>query len=86
MPAHPSAIPPVQYGVPASQPAPPAQYGIPAPRPAAPAYPPAVPPAQYGAPSDDSWREPGLYGRPASAWEIMTSPAGKAIDKKEGLQ
>ena len=61
-------------------------------------YPPAAPPAQYGAPapqsyppapttpSDDSWREPGLYGRPASAWEIMTSPAGKAIDKKEGLQ
>ena len=38
------------------------------------------------APSDDSWREPGLYGRPASAWEIMTSLAGKAIDKKEGLQ
>jgi len=37
-------------------------------------------------PSDDSWREPGLYGRHASAWEIMTSPAGKAIDKKEGLQ
>ena len=36
-------------------------------RPAAPAYPPAVPPAQYGAPSDDSWREPGSYGRPASA-------------------
>ena len=51
-----------------------------------PVYPPAAPPAQYGAPSDDSWREPGLYGRPASAWEIMTSPAGKAIDKKEGLQ
>ena len=61
-------------------------------------YPPAAPPAKYGAPapqssppapttpSDDSWREPGLYGRPASAWEIMTSPAGKAIDKKEGLQ
>ena len=67
VPAHPSAIPPVQYGVPASQPAPPAQYGIPAPQPAAPAYPPAVPPAQYGAPSDDSWREPGSYGRPASA-------------------
>ena len=71
-PAHPPAVPPV--------------------------YPPAAPPAQYGvlapqsylpaalAPSDDSWREPGLYGRPASAWEIMTSPAGKAIDKKEGLQ
>ena len=36
-------------------------------RPAAPAYPPAVPPAQYGAPSDDSWREPGSYGRSASA-------------------
>ena len=67
VPVHPSAIPPVQYGVPASQPAPPAQYGIPAPQPAAPAYPPAVPPAQYGAPSDDSWREPGSYGRPASA-------------------
>ena len=67
VPAHPSAIPPVQYGVPASQPAPPAQYGIPAPRPAAPAYPPAVPPAQYGAPSDDSRREPGSYGRSASA-------------------
>ena len=61
-----------------SQPAaPPAQYGAPAPQ----SYPPAAP-----APSDDSWREPGLYGRPASAWEIMTSPAGKAIDKKEGLQ
>ena len=57
--------------------APPAQYGAPAPQ----SYPPAAP-----APSDDSWREPGLYGRPASAWEIMTSPAGKAIDKKEGLQ
>ena len=53
-----------------------------------PVYPPAAPLAQYGvlapqsylpaalAPSDDSWREPGLYGRPASAWEIMTSPAG----------
>ena len=61
-----------------SQPAaPPAQYGVLAPQ----SYPPAAP-----APSDDSWREPGLYGRPASAWEIMTSPAGKAIDKKEGLQ
>ena len=57
--------------------APPAQYGAPAPQ----FYPPAA-----SAPSDDSWREPGLYGRPASAWEIMTSPAGKAIDKKEGLQ
>ena len=44
--AHPPAIPPVQYGVPASPPA---------------------PPAQYGAPSDDSRREPGSYGRPASA-------------------
>ena len=61
-----------------SQPAaPPAQYGVLAPQ----SYPSAAP-----APSDDSWREPGLYGRPASAWEIMTSPAGKAIDKKEGLQ
>ena len=67
VPAHPSAIPPVQYGVPASQPAPPAQYGMPVSQPAAPAYPPAVPPAQYGAPSDDSRREPGSYGRPASA-------------------
>ena len=64
---HPSAIPPVQYGVPASQPAPPAQYGMSVSQPAAPAYPPAVPPAQYGAPSDDSRREPGSYGRPASA-------------------
>ena len=59
---------------------------------AAPAHPPAGAPAPQfyppaaSAPSDDSWREPGLYGRPASAWEIMTSPAGKAIDKKEGLQ
>ena len=55
----------------------------------APAHPSAVPPVYPPAPtapSDDSWREPGLYGRPASAWEIMTSPAGKAIDKKEGLQ
>ena len=61
-----------------SQPAaPPAQYGVLAPQ----SYPPAP-----TSPSDDSWREPGLYGRPASAWEIMTSPAGKAIDKKEGLQ
>ena len=72
-----------------SQPAaPPAQYGAsihpsvrtPSPYAAQP-YPPAP-----TTPSDDSWREPGLYGRPASAWEIMTSPAGKAIDKKEGLQ
>ena len=71
-PAHPSA------GTATYPPAaPPAQYGAPAPQP----YPPAP-----TAPSDDSWREPGLYGRPASAWEIMTSPAGKAIDKKEGLQ
>ncbi|ALC99803.1 hypothetical protein AM609_10570 [Actinomyces sp. oral taxon 414] len=71
------------------------QYGIPAPQPAAPNRPPARTPSPYAAqpypsaptaPSDDSWREPGLYGRPASAWEIMTSPAGKAIDKKEGLQ
>ncbi len=126
-PAHPSASPPTQYGIPApqpevpaypsvrtpspyaAQPYPPAPMapldrrpgGVPAPaHPSAvpPVYPPAAPPAQYGmlapqsylpaapAPSDDSWREPGLYGRPASAWEIMTSPAGKAIDKKEGLQ
>ena len=71
-PAHPSA------GTATYPPAaPPAQYGAPAPQ----SYPPAAP-----TPSDDSWREPGLYGRPASAWEIMTSPAGKAIDKKEGLQ
>ena len=71
-PAHPSA------GTATYPPAaPPAQYGAPAPQ----SYPPAP-----TAPSDDSWREPGLYGRPASAWEIMTSPAGKAIDKKEGLQ
>jgi len=71
-PAHPSAVPPVYPPA-----APPAQYGMLAPQ----SYLPAAP-----APSDDSWREPGLYGRPASAWEIMTSPAGKAIDKKEGLQ
>ena len=71
--AHPPAIPPVQYGVPASQPAPPAQYGMPVSQPTAPAYPPAVPPAQYGAPSDDSWREPGSYGRPAS-----TPPSGRS--------
>ena len=71
--AHPPAIPPVQYGVPASQPALPAQYGMPVSQPAAPAYPPAVPPAQYGAPSDDSRREPGSYGRPASA-----SPPGRS--------
>ena len=71
-PAHPSA------GTATYPPAaPPAQYGAPAPQ----SYPPAAPTS-----SDDSWREPGLYGRPASAWEIMTSPAGKAIDKKEGLQ
>ena len=51
-----------------SQPAaPPAQYAAPAPQPTAPAYPPAVPLAQYGAPSDGSRREPGSYGRPASA-------------------
>ena len=73
VPAHPSAIPPVQYGVPASQPAPPAQYGMPVSQPTAPAYPPAVPPAQYGAPSDDSRREPGSYGRPAS-----TPPPGRS--------
>ena len=79
-PAYPPAAPPAQYGIPPSQPAPPAQYGIPPSQPAplaqygmpvsqptAPAYPPAVPPAQYGAPSDDSRREPGSYGRPASA-------------------
>ena len=71
--AHPPAIPPVQYGVPASQPALPAQYGMPVSQPAAPAYPPAVPPAQYGAPSDDSRREPGSYGRPAS-----TPPPGRS--------
>ena len=71
-PAHPPAGAPTRTSA-----APPAQYGAPAPQ----SYPPAAP-----APSDDSWREPGLYGRPASAWEIMTSPAGKAIDKKEGLQ
>ena len=70
---HPPAIPPVQYGVPASQPAPPAQYGMPVSQPTAPAYPPAVPPAQYGAPSDDSRREPGSYGRPAS-----TPPPGRS--------
>ena len=73
VPAHPSAIPPIQYGVPASQPAPPAQYGMPVSQPTAPAYPPAVPPAQYGAPSDDSRREPGSYGRPAS-----TPPPGRS--------
>ena len=67
VPAHPSAIPPIQYGVPASQPAPPTQYGMPVSQPTALAYPPAAPPAQYGAPSDDSRREPGSYGRPASA-------------------
>ncbi|WP_273118922.1 hypothetical protein [Actinomyces dentalis] len=61
-PAHPPAVPPVYPPA-----APPAQYGTPAPQ----SYSPAAP-----APSDDSWREPGLYGRPASAWEIMTSPAG----------
>lgn len=71
-PAHPPAGAPTRPSA-----APPAQYGAPAPQ----SYPPAA-----SAPSDDSWREPGLYGRPASAWEIMTSPAGKAIDKKEGLQ
>lgn len=73
VPAHPSAIPPIQYGVPASQPAPPTQYGMPVSQPTAPAYPPAVPPAQYGAPSDDSRREPGSYGRPAS-----TPPPGRS--------
>ena len=73
VPAHPSAIPPVQYGVPASQPAPPTQYGMPVSQPTALAYPPAAPPAQYGAPSDDSRREPGSYGRPAS-----TPPPGRS--------
>ena len=73
VPAHPSAIPPIQYGVPASQPAPPTQYGMPVSQPTALAYPPAAPPAQYGAPSDDSRREPGSYGRPAS-----TPPPGRS--------
>ena len=86
---HPSVRTPSPY---AAQPYPPAPTapldrrpgGVAAPaHPSAgmPTYPPAAPTS-----SDDSWREPGLYGRPASAWEIMTSPAGKAIDKKEGLQ
>ena len=109
-PAHPSASPPTQYGIPAPQPEAPAHPSVRTPSPyaaqpyppaptapldrrpggvSAPAHPSAVPPVYppaASAPSDDSWREPGLYGRPASAWEIMTSPAGKAIDKKEGLQ
>ena len=95
---HPSVRTPSPY---AAQPYPPAPMAPLDCRPggvSAPAHPSAAPLAQYGmlapqsylpaapAPSDDSWREPGLYGRPASAWEIMTSPAGKAIDKKEGLQ
>ena len=58
-PAHPPAVPPVYPPA-----APPAQYGTPAPQ----SYSPAAP-----APSDDSWREPGLYGRPAS-----TPPSGRS--------
>ena len=86
---HPSVRTPSPY---AAQPYPPAPMAPLDCRPggvSAPAHPSAVPPVYPPAPtapSDDSWREPGLYGRPASAWEIMTSPAGKAIDKKEGLQ
>ena len=86
---HPSVRTPSPY---AAQPYPPAPTAPLDRRPggvSAPAHPSAVPPVYPPAPtspSDDSWREPGLYGRPASAWEIMTSPAGKAIDKKEGLQ
>ena len=92
-PARPPASPSTQYGIPAPQPEAPAH-----PSAVPPVCPPAAPLARYGAPapqfyppaasalSDDSWREPGLYGRPASAWEIMTSPAGRATDKKEGLQ
>ena len=88
-PAYPSVRTPSPY---AAQPYPPAPMAPLDRRPggvSAPAHPSAVPPVYPPAPtapSDDSWREPGLYGRPASAWEIMTSPAGKAIDKKEGLQ
>ena len=88
-PAYPSVRTPSPY---AAQPYPPAPMAPLDCRPggvSAPAHPSAVPPVYPPAPtapSDDSWREPGLYGRPASAWEIMTSPAGKAIDKKEGLQ
>ena len=67
-PAHSSAVPPVYPPA-----APPAQYGVLAPQ----SYLPAAP-----APSDDSWREPGLYGRPASAWEIMTSPAGTDLRER----
>ena len=58
-PAHPPAVPPVYPPA-----APPAQYGTPAPQ----SYSPAAP-----APSDDSWREPGSYGRPAS-----TPPSGRS--------
>ena len=72
---HPSVRTPSPY---AAQPYPPAPTapldrrpgGVSAPAhpPAVPpVYPPAAPPAQYGAPSDDSRREPGSYGRPASA-------------------
>ena len=67
-PAHSSAVPPVYPPA-----APPAQYGVLTPQ----SYLPAAP-----APSDDSWREPGLYGRPASAWEIMTSPAGTDLRER----
>ena len=58
-PAHPPAVPPVYPPA-----APPAQYGTPAPQ----SYSPAAP-----APSDDSRREPGSYGRPAS-----TPPPGRS--------
>ena len=58
-PAHPPAVPPVYPPA-----APPAQYGTPAPQ----SYSPAAP-----APSDDSRREPGSYGRPAS-----TPPSGRS--------
>ena len=58
-PAHPPAVPPVYPPA-----APPAQYGTPAPQ----SYSPAAP-----APSDDAWREPGSYGRPAS-----TPPSGRS--------
>ena len=58
-PAHPPAVPPVYPPA-----APPAQYGTPTPQ----SYSPAAP-----APSDDSWREPGSYGRPAS-----TPPSGRS--------
>ena len=86
---HPPVSPLAQYGAPAPQPEAPAHSSA-----VPPVYPPAAPPAQYGvlapqsylpaapAPSDDSWREPGLYGRPASAWEIMTSPAGTDLRER----